>query len=114
MKHEVLALEGYKPAKGLLPIGPQLEALLILHPGERVAFREDHAEFGSGAQPSDDGSLVPPTIGDGESPRRAQYGVIQAIGYCDGEVMMDVLVFDPHHGVSEDGEIRRIGMEDIQ
>lgn len=105
MTGELLAMDGYEP-EGLLPI-PQ--ELVPFHVGETVAFREDHPEFGVG-EPStvDEGGHVRT---EATAERHAMYGQIKAIGYDDGEIVLDLLVFDPHFGItSEDTTIRRVSV----
>lgn len=70
----LLAVDGYVPAPGLHAIDQSLLTLVPFNVGERVAFQENHHLHGG------------------------KYGVIQAIGFAEGGIRLDLLVFDPHTG----------------
>lgn len=98
----VLAVEGYEP-EGLGPIEPEMLQHIPYRPGERVAFAEDHPEHGREAD--ENGGTV----------RGAKYGVIQAVGLADGGVRLDLLVFHPDDGVTDEtSTIYRARMGELQ
>ncbi len=80
------------PRAKLNPIDPSLVPFGV---GEKLAFKEDHA----------DASVS------------AMYGIIEAIGIdANGKLQLDLAVVDPFTGELKDGTktIYRAGMEDIQ
>jgi hypothetical protein len=94
----VLAVEGYEP-EGLGPLDYELLRLVPFNVGERVAFPDIDPGPGNPAQHEHAG----------------RYGVIKAIGYADGGIRLDLLVFDPNAGVQDaDSIIYRATMGELQ
>lgn len=102
--------------KPLHPVNPDL---VPVHPGEVVAFREDHPTHGSQSRimVEDESGAIRPL---GTVEEHAKYGKVMNVGLAeDGSLAFDVVVFDPHEGAPATdaetaGTLYRATMGDIQ
>ena len=107
----VQAVEGYEP-EGLGPIDGEMLALIPFKPGDRVAF-PDRLE-GPGAL-ADAQYWKTVEARHPEHPYAGSYGIVKAIGYGNGGIRLDVLVFAKETGVQEtDTTIYRATLGEFQ
>lgn len=101
----------------LKPLHPVSPDLVPVHPGEVVAFREDHPVHGVTALTALDeaGEARPePTVAG-----HAMYGKVVNVGLAeDGSLALDVVVYDPHEGAPATADdampLYRATMGDLQ
>lgn len=94
----IQTVEGYEP-DGLQPLDATLYALVPLNAGDRVAFPD----------------ITDPEHPENDHTHAGKYGIVKAIGFADGGIRLDLLVFDPALGVTEqDTTIHRASLGEVQ
>lgn len=94
--------DGYVVPDGLAALGAidhELFGKIPFNPGERVAFQD----------------ILHPEQPELDHAHAGMYGIVKAIGFADGGIRLDLLVFDPSHGPQEtDSTIYRARMGELQ